>query len=68
MAALINTTEGYLAQMIGQLVIEKATLLGEGDKLRAELEAERSRKNEPNTGGLPVGANFRETVAGTPQG
>lgn len=37
MPGLINTAEGYAAQMIGQLMLEKAHLLGEIDKLQAQV-------------------------------
>lgn len=55
MAGLINTAEGYLAQTIGQLQMEKAGLLGVIDQRDArivELEAEVARlsaeaSNEP---------------------
>lgn len=46
MAGLINTPEGYLAQTIGQLQMEKAGLLGvidQKDARIAELEAEVAR-------------------------
>lgn len=55
MAGLISTTEGYLAQMIGQLVIEKANLLAELDKSASALAEERSKKDEPDPSRVPVG-------------
>lgn len=65
MAALINTTEGYLAQMIGQLVMEKARLLGDLDKANTALE---ERKNDPDPGSVSVGPDVGATVARAPEG
>jgi len=46
MAGLINTAPGYMAQMVGQLMIEKAELLGRIDKLEAEIEQLKAPKPE----------------------
>lgn len=67
MARLINTQEGYMAQMVGQLIMEKANLLGLIDELHAKLEKERS-KNESDSSGVPIGPDDGEAVAGAPQG
>ena len=51
MAGLINTAPGYMAQMVGQLMIEKAELLGRIDKLEAEIEQLKAPKPEPAMAG-----------------